>query len=152
MITEKLIPNIEKYSVTPVDLVWTENNSFDIKWPENQFFILVHMVCLVLTRWHGFDRKWQFWPKTAWNSFFTPVDIIWPVLPGGIDFHRKWQFWSEMAWNSFFVLIDMVWLVLTKWTRFLWKKGGWLKKNIFFIFKLSFNFFCGFFWIKIEIK
>ena len=70
----------------------------------------------------GFDRKWRFWPETAWNSFFTLVDMVWPVL-------SRWtRFWPETVWNSFFFLVDMVWPVLTRWTRF-WSKTAW---NSFF--------------------
>ena len=81
----------------------------------------------------GFDRKWRFWPETAWNSFFTMVDMFWPVL-------TRWtRFWPE---NSFFT-----W---PTWFDLYWPGGigsyGKIRLTrakyfFFFNFKLSFNFF-----------
>jgi len=144
----------------------TENNSFDPKWPDTYFYPGRHGLTrwtrfwpemTVLTRkrpethflpwstWFdpywlgglGFDRKWRFWPETAWNSFFTLVDMFWPVL-------TRWtRFWPKMTVLTrklIFYLADMVWPVLTLWNRFLWKDAVDSRKIYFWIF-LFLNFF-----------
>ena len=89
----------------------------------------------------GFDKKWQFWPETAWNSFFFLVNMVWPVLtrwtrfwpkmtvltrnglklifyPGRHGLTRIDSVDSVLNENLFFTLVDMFWPVLTRWTRF----------------------------------
>jgi len=51
----------------------------------------------------GFDRKWRFWPETAWNSFFTLVDMFWPVL-------TRWtRFWPENSFFTWPTWFDLYW-------------------------------------------
>jgi hypothetical protein len=95
----------------------------------------------------GFDRKWRFWPETAWNSFFTLVDMFWPVLT---RWTRFWPKITVLTRKLIFYLADMVWPVLTRWNRFLWKDAVDSRKIYFWIFPFL-NFF-GFLLIIIKIK
>ena len=120
--------------IDSMDSVLTENDGFDPKRLKTHF--------LPWSTWFdpywlgglGFDRKWRFWPETAWNSFFTLVDMFWPVL-------TRWtRFWSKMTVLTrklIFYLADMVWPVLTRWNRFLWKDAVDSRKIYFWIFLFS---------------
>jgi hypothetical protein len=96
--------------INPVDSVLIENDGFDPKRPETHF--------LPWSTWFdpywlgglGFDRKWQFWPETAWNTFFTLVDLVGPVLTQWNQFlwkdavdSRKVFFWIL---NFFLIFLD----------------------------------------------
>jgi len=82
--------------------------------------------------WPGgidFDRKWLFWPETAWKIIFFPgrhgltrIDPVGSVLTENDGFDPK------RPENSFFTLVDMVWPVLTRWDRF-WSKMTVLTRN-----------------------
>jgi len=96
--------------IDSVDLVLTENDSFDPKRPETHF---ISWLTWFDPYWLGgldFDRKWRFWPETAWNSFFTLVDLVGPVLTQWNRFlwkdavdSRKVFFWIL---NFFLIFLD----------------------------------------------
>jgi len=131
---------------TLVDIVWPVLTWWTRFWPKNG----LKLIFLPWSTWFdpywlgglGFDRKWRFWPETAWNLFFTLVDMVWPVL-------TRWtRFWSKMmvlTRKLIFYLADMVWPVLTRWNRFLWKDAVDSRKIYFWIF-----LFLIFFWIFIN--
>ena len=58
--------------IKPVDRVLTKNNSFDPKWPETYFLSRSTWLDLNWPGGLGFDRKWRFWPETAWKLIFYP--------------------------------------------------------------------------------
>jgi hypothetical protein len=118
--------------INPVDWVLTKNNSFDPKWHETHFLSRSTWLNPYWPGRLGFDRKWRFWPETAWKLVFYPcrhgltrIDPVESVLTENDGFDPK------RPENSFFTLIDMVWLVLTRWTRF-WLKMTVDSRKIFF--------------------
>jgi hypothetical protein len=132
---------------TLVDMVWPVLTWWTRFWPE----------MTVLTRkrpethflpwstwfdpyWLGgfsFERKWRFWPETAWNSFFTLVDMFWPVLTRWTRFWPKMTVLTRNGPKLIFypgrhglTRIDLVDSVLTE-------RCGWLEKNVFLNFPFS---------------
>jgi len=114
----------------------------------------------------GFDKKWQFWPETAWNSFFFLVNMVWPVLTRWTRFWPKMTVLTRNGLKLIFypgrhglTRIDSVDSVLTENDGFdrklifysgrhgltridsvesvLIERCGWLEKNIFLNFPFS---------------
>ena len=124
----------------------TENNSFDPKTTWNSFLPWSTWLDPYWLGGLGFDRKWRFWPETAWNSFFTLVDMVWPILTWWTRFWPKMTVLTRNDPKLIFypdryglTRIDPVDSVLME-------RCGWLEKNIFLNFKLFLNFF----WIFIN--
>jgi hypothetical protein len=164
--------------INPVDWVLTKNNSFDPKWHETHFLSRSTWLNPYWPGRLGFDRKWRFWPETAWKLVFYPcrhgltrIDLMESVLtqnglkthflpcstwfdpywPGGIGFDQKWRFWPVTAWKLIFYPGQYGLTYIDPMESVFMERCGWLKKNIFLTFKLFLNFF-GFLKIIIEIK
>ena len=164
--------------INPVDWVLTKNNSFDPKWHETHFLSRSTWLNPYWPGRLGFDRKWRFWPETAWKLVFYPcrhgltrIDSMESVLtqnglkthflpcstwfdpywPGGIGFDQKWRFWPVTAWKLIFYPSQYGLTYIDPMESVFMERCGWLKKNIFLTFKLFLNFF-GFLKIIIEIK
>jgi hypothetical protein len=124
--------------INPVDWVLTKNNSFDPKWHETHFLSQSTWLNPYWPSRLSFDRKWRFWPETAWKLVFYPcrhgltrIDPVESVLTENDGFDPK------RPENSFFTLVNMVWPILTRWNRFLWKDAVDSRKIYFWIL----NFF-----------
>jgi len=127
--------------INPVDSVLIENDGFDPKRPETHF--------LPWSTWFdpywlgglGFDKKWQFWPETAWNSFYFLVDMVWPVLTRWTRFWSKMTVLTRNGLKLIFYPGRFGWTCIDSVELVLMERCGWLEKSIFLNFKLFLNFF-----------